>query len=81
MPGAGSPSTGQREHSKRENSSPEILPDSPIASRTRRQQSLAPLREAVGPDATRIFIKVPFSSFDLETWTKVAKEYRSDPWE
>ncbi|XP_026711161.1 uncharacterized protein LOC113483643 [Athene cunicularia] len=58
-----------------------ISPDSPISSRTREKAPKAlqaPLREAVGPQGTML-IKVPFSTFDLETWEKKAKNYRNDP--
>uniref|UniRef100_A0A8V0YP80 Core shell protein Gag P30 domain-containing protein n=1 Tax=Gallus gallus TaxID=9031 RepID=A0A8V0YP80_CHICK len=56
-------------------------PDSPIASQTWSQQPLiiAPLREAVGPKGGPVLIKVPFSSFDLETWKSVSKDYWNDP--
>uniref|UniRef100_A0A669QRN4 Core shell protein Gag P30 domain-containing protein n=1 Tax=Phasianus colchicus TaxID=9054 RepID=A0A669QRN4_PHACC len=64
-----------------DSSLPRTPPASPVASRTRKQQGvfLAPLREAVGPDGTQILIKVPFSSFYLENWKKIVKDYRSDP--
>lgn len=55
-------------------------PGSPIASRTRGRQEVlqAPLREAVGPNGRTTLIKVPLSSYDLETWKGVAKGYRND---
>lgn len=76
------PGTGdQAEGRKGENlSPPEAPPNSPIASRTRNQQSvlLALLREAIGPEGERVLSKIPFS-FDLETWKGVARDYRNDP--
>ncbi|KAF1466409.1 hypothetical protein FQV21_0012110, partial [Spheniscus demersus] len=54
---------------------------SPVSSRTRSKGRVvvqAPLREAVGSGGDPILIKVPFSSFDLETWKNVAKNYQSD---
>ena len=39
----------------------------------------APLRQAVGLDGRTMLIQVPFNSFDLENWRKVAEEYRADP--
>lgn len=74
-PGAQAPSEVQAP------SGAQAPPDSPIASWTRSQQPLiiAPLREAVGPNGEPVLIKVPFSSFDLETWKLVAKGYRNDP--
>ncbi|XP_050842390.1 uncharacterized protein LOC127060976 [Serinus canaria] len=55
-------------------------PDSPVASRTRRQTVLqAPLREAVGPEGGRLMIKVPFTTLDLEAWERIARNYCVDP--
>ena len=67
---------------ERESSDSETPPGSPISSRTRRKGEnvviQASLREAVRPEGDPILIKVPFSSFDLETWKNVVKNYRSD---
>uniref|UniRef100_A0A8C0IBD7 Core shell protein Gag P30 domain-containing protein n=1 Tax=Bubo bubo TaxID=30461 RepID=A0A8C0IBD7_BUBBB len=38
----------------------------------------APLREAVGPQGGTMLVKVPFSTSDLETWEKKAKNYQND---
>ena len=58
-------------------------PDSPAAARIRSKQTgaviQAPLREAVGPDGGTMLIKIPFTSSDLESWRKSAKEFQSDP--
>ena len=61
--------------------SPPEPPASPVASRTRSQQPLtiAPLREVVRPEGGTMLVKVPFSSFDLESWKEVCKNYRDDP--
>lgn len=54
-------------------------PGSPVSSRTRKQVSMAPLREAVAPDGNTVLVRVPFSTADLDAWYKVAKNYQSDP--
>lgn len=56
-------------------------PGSPIASRTRGRQEVLQvlLREAVVPNGRALLIKVPFSSYDLETWKGVVKGYQNDP--
>lgn len=55
-----SPKRRRTQAGKAEN--PPAPPDSPVASRTRRQAVLqAPLQEAVGPEGGRLMIKVPFT--------------------
>lgn len=58
-------------------------PGSLVSSQTRQKQQghvlQATLREAVGPGGTTMLIKVPFSTMDLKTWKKVAKDYHNNP--
>uniref|UniRef100_A0A8C8B9S6 Core shell protein Gag P30 domain-containing protein n=1 Tax=Otus sunia TaxID=257818 RepID=A0A8C8B9S6_9STRI len=54
---------------------------SPIAGRTQVQQNpilLGPLRQAVGPGANLVFVKVPFTTSDLMNWKESAESYREN---
>lgn len=76
------PPTGRREEDadSEETSAPaHSSPGSPISSQTGRQVLRASLRDAVGPDGRTLLAKVTLSTIDLESWERVAKNYKNDP--
>lgn len=75
------PPTGRREEDadSEETSAPaHSPPGSPISSQTR-QVLRASLRDAVGPGGRTLLAKVTLSTIDLESWERVAKNYKNDP--
>lgn len=56
---------------------------SPVAGRSWAQQHpiiQAPsLHQAVGPDGSLVYVKVPFTTSDLMSWKESVRSYRDDP--
>lgn len=54
---------------------------SPVSSRTRGQRPvvLAPLREAVGPEGTPVYVHVPFPTADLLNWKQAVGSCQNNP--
>lgn len=54
---------------------------SPVPSRTRGQRPvvLAPLRQAVGPEGTPVYVHVPFPTADLLNWKQAVGSCRNNP--
>lgn len=51
-----------------------------MAAHTRAQRPViqAPLRQALGPDGELVWLKIPFTTQDLDSWRVKTREYRND---